>query len=463
MPLRISEYEWNKLYPRTCVALNPTPAEAIRLVRSIQNRCRVNFLNDDQVTTCLESVTSGRTDLVGIGLRSCRPSSKYGIDTTLLQIVRLDDHLIGLITKREHIEPPTKREARRRNSSKLKPGFEGYPVSKEKGSDPVGWYHAVVRYFWLHLNDQTIERLRQGMIAEVMRQAAIRSKRRARRDIQRFGLRRHLQVRTLFNSWQETYISELTMALDTIADELITEEKSLIRWADFQRRWASISARYRRDLLGLQKNGRLSLETLRSFKDFSNKYWLTFDYWRGGQRIFPTEQIVFQINIPAQVEAWTKGNKTERQVTKTMKEAAEVGSHPVRETTVGWLRVHVDDDHRICFVDEVQSDLLEHLRHLQEEPAHAASANAMARQVADWNMHGFAAVARWSRMIGYRVAMHSPETASRVPGYTPSERKWNTYYAPLIKRFGLEALKLKRKYGGTIHCAPPPGAVASDS
>jgi hypothetical protein len=34
--------------------------------------------------------------------------------------------------------------------------------------------------------------------------------------------------------------------------------------------------------------------------------------------------------------------------------------------------------------------------------------------------------------------MHSPESAGANPGMTPSERKWKTYYAPLIKQFGLK-------------------------
>jgi len=84
------------------------------------------------------------------------------------------------------------------------------------------------------------------------------------------------------------------------------------------------------------------------------------------------------------------------------------------------------------------------------EQSAKAAATDMAREVADWNMHGFAAVARWSRMIGYRVAMHSPETAANVIGYTRSKRIWNTYYAPLITRFKLERVSFA-EYGGEIY------------
>jgi len=35
------------------------------------------------------------------------------------------------------------------------------------------------------------------------------------------------------------------------------------------------------------------------------------------------------------------------------------------------------------------------------------------------------------------VSIHSRESATAKPGMTRSDRKWNTYYAPIIKRFEL--------------------------
>ena len=74
----------------------------------------------------------------------------------------------------------------------------------------------------------------------------------------------------------------------------------------------------------------------------------------------------------------------------------------------------------------------------EQEPA-----VAFAKAVRDWHIHGFASVKRWADEIGYRVAMHSRESAAAKSGMTQSDRKWSTYYAPIIKRFGLREEQVK--------------------
>ena len=56
------------------------------------------------------------------------------------------------------------------------------------------------------------------------------------------------------------------------------------------------------------------------------------------------------------------------------------------------------------------------------------------KEIADWQVNGFASVRRWARSIGYRIAMHSEESAAKVEGKTTSPRNWAFYYASLIKR-----------------------------
>jgi len=219
----------------------------------------------------------------------------------------------------------------------------------------VRWHHGVTQCFWAHLDDEQAARLRERMLAQFMRLAATRA---ANAKGKRFGFRRNLQVMKLFATSQATYISELSDALELIADTLSLESRDWVSWSEFQRRWQSVSARYRRYFLSIQSNGRIAVESLRTPQGLPEKYLLTFDLWNGAQRVFNAPQIVFQINIPALVDSWKSGNNTQKEVVKMMGRAASRQSHPVTKTTVGWLRVHVDDGYRLCFVDEVQSDLL---------------------------------------------------------------------------------------------------------
>ena len=69
-----------------------------------------------------------------------------------------------------------------------------------------------------------------------------------------------------------------------------------------------------------------------------------------------------------------------------------------------------------------------------------AAAAALSKEITDWQGNGFASVRHWAGSIGYRIAMHSEESAATIAGKTSSARKWNAYYGSLIKRgtFGLE-------------------------
>jgi len=67
------------------------------------------------------------------------------------------------------------------------------------------------------------------------------------------------------------------------------------------------------------------------------------------------------------------------------------------------------------------------------------AAKEFAKRCDDWHIHGFATICQWARDIGYRAAMHSRESTKTKPGMTQSDRKWNTYYRPIIKRFGLKS------------------------
>ena len=118
-----------------------------------------------------------------------------------------------------------------------------------------------------------------------------------------------------------------------------------------------------------------------------------------------------------------------------IRQRGQSSPHPVTPETVGWLRVHVDDLHRLVFVDEVQSDVIEDL--LELGSGSNAEARKLAREWADWHVDGFSSVRHWAASIGYQVGLHSTDSAKAIPGKTRSTRKWSLYYGTLIKRFEL--------------------------
>lgn len=102
---------------------------------------------------------------------------------------------------------------------------------------------------------------------------------------------------------------------------------------------------------------------------------------------------------------------------------------------LGWLRVYVDDGNRLVFVDEIQSDSMETPRQMGRPGRSSEIEDALC----PWNLHGFASVREWAQALGYAVGVHSEASRDRKPGMTKSPRKWNLYYAPVIKLFDLKS------------------------
>ncbi len=428
------------LIPKTRICINPTLDAALAAVTEVQAGCRKNTLNRSHVRDAWECVcVRGEVSAVA-GLQSCPRGFDYGIATTVLQVLRIDEGLIGLSASRLTVMPG---------------GSAKEPVTTVVRLDgPSRWLREVTTAFWTHLSDETLARLRQKVVTDVMRQAAERSWLRERGYGTRYAAkRRDLHLAQLFRHGAPSFVSELAVALERIGDELARDGHAEIRWAAFKQRFASVATRYKRELLGLQRSGTLEASALRGFREETQRYTLSFDVWEGPQRLFPdAPQIVVQVCASRQYHTWrTRGGHTARLLTR-LHEAATKRRHPATPTTAGWLRIHVDDLRRLVFVDEVQSDWLEDLRNV-EETALAPVATAMAREIADWHVHGFASVARWARSIGYRIGTHTRESSALVPGKTQSERKWAVYYGALIQRFGLIQANVTG-YGAPI-CVQP--------
>lgn len=451
MPLKISDMEWDRLYPNMQVALNPTREAAHKAVAKVQARCRKNLLSKKDIDSCMDAVVSRQAASQSIGVVNCPEWFEFGIDTTILQFLWITNEVLGMIALRYRVEPGQRLVADGSPPQRGRPKNTTWPISIDPLRDPVGWHRQVIEHFWAHLDDQTEETLKRNRLVEVMRRAAERDSQHAERDAARRGRFRHLQIKSLFATTAPVYISELSAQLAGISAQLSASGTPEISWADFQRRWVSFSARYRRELLRIQKGGVLGVEDLRSYQPQSEKYTVSFDYWKGPQRIFPTEQLVFQMSAPAVINRWKSMGGNHAKLLRRLEKDSTSSPHPTTKSTVGWLRVHVDDMNRLGFVDEVQSDWYEWLRDEQDKTL-ASAAVSMAEDIADWNLHGFAAVLRWCQIIGYQSGLHSRDTAARIEGYTPSDRKWNTYYKPIVTKFQLQPVVMA-KYGGSIYCS----------
>lgn len=271
--------------------------------------------------------------------------------------------------------------------------------------------------------------------------------------------------------WQDSY--------ESIIAALKAEGKVAISWKEFQKRWPSLATTYGRHIIPLINNGMIALPGLADVESVP-MFTLSMGLWTGAQRLFArSPQLVFKINSERLYTQFANENiETRMAVNEALLNI--YSGHPIDEWNVGWLRVHVDGPNKLVFIDEVQSDAIEALiksynpdkalRKIltrrttrpswkdrpmylpserrgyppnQKEPdiklVDKLEARRVERMLAPWNLHGFASVKQWAHAVGYRAGIHGRESAQKKPGMSPSERKWNMYYAPIIKQFKLTA------------------------
>ena len=140
------------------------------------------------------------------------------------------------------------------------------------------------------------------------------------------------------------------------------------------------------------------------------------------------------------------GTEEQKEVANFIIGTAGYKWHPGQSNCVGWIRVHIDDENKLCFVDEVQSDTVEELSaYLRDNLSDLSSAQIRSikdylQAVKQWHVHGMSCLMQWVSEIGYDLGMHSRESAKASKhGMTPSDRKWNTYYGAFIKRYSMQS------------------------
>ena len=139
-----------------------------------------------------------------------------------------------------------------------------------------------------------------------------------------------------------------------------------------------------------------------------------------------------------------QGDKEQRALADIIIGSASRKWHPGQSNCVGWIRMHIDDENKLCFIDEVQSDTVEDLTDYLRKNMGVLSSkdiryvNDYQQAVKHWHVHGMSCLMQWASEIDYDLGMHSRESAQITKiGMTTSDRKWNTYYGALIKRYSL--------------------------
>ena len=425
--------------------INPSWDVLRSSLSDLQKGCRRNLLSEAQVRAVFEA--SRQPSFFSAVMKAAEHAPRqYGYDFSSTQAAAcwLGEGLVGFVLKRAATPPGDPA------SSPV------YPLKPTDGGDfnPQAWLESVCTTFWTRLTDGQIAVLERWMLAEAMVKAAREDERRRIKAVERAERRliaeavqkeqeqrraeeRRQAMVALFRGVEPAFETHLSDACQTISETLLREEQESIRWSDFKKRWPSIADRYSDDLLPLLEDGRMptrALKEVRGQRDFT----LGLGFWIGSQRLFSSPQIVFRVECQRLLQGLAGQGDGLKHLTEKLVRFNDRAKrwHPTETWGVGWLRVHADDGNRLAFVDEVQSDIMEALERLAQGDAKEPAERVM-RALRPWNLHGFASVRRWARAIGYRAAIHSRQSCLLKPGMTRSERKWNTYYQPIIRQFGL--------------------------
>lgn len=300
---------------------------------------------------------------------------------------------------------------------------------EKKKEKSVIWLNSVLQCFWMYLADDEIENMHREAVLLVLENPF-----REHVDSEIFENCREKRqeiLQTLFRGKRPAFVTEFKNTCNQIVDEMRSRGQDRISWSFFKKQYPSLSSRYTPELLELLERGSITSHKLASVNQVS-PFDIYFSIWTGSQRAFDQPQLVFSIRNIAIHQNFKKRGNVFSYISEKLRRVAALPFHPGTANTIGWLRVYIDDENKLCFVDEVQSDTLEVARESSDE-----ASSEYVKQCSDWNIHGFASICRWANDIGYRAAIHSRETAAAKEGMTESERKWNNYYGSIIKRFEL--------------------------
>jgi len=460
-----------------CILINPTADELVDGLREVEKGTRKNKLHEVRLRRLFDNAHAEGFSSEWMDTIDHVPDN-YGYELLHTQAAAcwLGPDLLGFILKR----------ARTPAGYTPAPPIYDLPVTDEN-YDPNKWLESVGTVFWSRLTDLEIEQLSNRALlqwilvrnrkrweeAAHQRELHLRNltkkrlspeekRRRDERLDQRADERWHEQHRNdlaqrecdekhrlqkekelaaileeLFMGQSPAFVSQFEDACRIMCEQLTARGEDRIVWRELKQCWPAYAGRFEHFFVPMISDGfvyRAALANVREHSFFT----LSFRAWDGGMRL--TEDCELVIRVNAEWLYRLLGNKNLTAL-KAVNEAIFANSnpwHPADAWTVGWLRVYVDDANKLIFVNEVQSDALESLRDAKVS-LDPQEIRRIEKALTPWQVHGFASVRQWARKIGFRAALHSKESAGAIPGMTRSERKWNTYYEPLIKQFGLHS------------------------
>ena len=341
----------------TRVLLNPTWADLAGALAELQSRTWKNCLFAEELRQLYESsVQPAFFSTAASSADLAPPHYRYDYPSTQAVACRLGDGLTGFLLTRTHTPP----------GNAIPPLlYPGQPSDTD--FDPQAWLNSVCIAFWTRLTDDEINAIERKAIEYAM-VITVRRREEALRRAQRIqtlrpervdGAERHVQAQleSLFMGVHPAYTTHLSQACQGIADILSHEEREAVPWREFKQRWASVAERYRNDLLPVVNGGRVAVKSLREMQG-QRLFSLSFGLWTGSQRIFQAPQLVFRVEARDLLSGLAMSNHNFHDIVEIIKQLnrATMRFHPTLEWTVGWLRVHVDDENRLVFVDEIQSD-----------------------------------------------------------------------------------------------------------
>lgn len=443
--------------PKVELLINPSLSELLAAVKRVEKGSRKRCLHPDAVRELYEQPRSTESLVACIdSVKSVPRRYPYDFSHTQAASCWLGANVKGFAVRRT-VTPPERR---------IEPIVYNEDPSY-RTFNPRRWFDSVNMMFWTRLTDAELLGLQSELIIQLMaeetRKEAERAKRREERrnadevdaKIMTMLMRRHFAPLTTLA--EPEFVSHFQDACSRISAELADENLDVVPWREIKRRWPSVATRYEPQFIPLIESGKIRRHVLNE-ASHETPFTLSLQRWQGSQRIFNARQIVFCIDARARIQAYMDRHKRAAAIVRQVF-MKRVCLHPAYNGTVGWLRIHMDNDRQILFVDEVQSDALEKVRQQKDHPQYKHLV-ALSKELMAWNLHGFASVRQWATALGYRTAIHSRETLISKCGATQSNRKWNTYYESIIKAFRLVEEEVE-SYPGTIMIEPAKNNIAA--
>ncbi len=408
------------------VVLNPEREDVLKALKAAEKSSTKNRLSPQDALTAFDQFTDQNLATVFAGNFYCESHWRYPEQGTVLQLVRLTDSLTGLICDRQQLAPGQK------STPPLPMRAEGLL----SGKSPLKNLNRALTYFWPYLSDAALDDLHNQCSLYVMG-TVVPARNEALANQQELIAKRRTSLAELYRDVKPEFTTEFTQQCQTIANDLQQQGKDCIAWNDLKKQYPTISSRHQAQLLAILDNNKASVEAL-SQAEYQTDFDVRLTTWRGEMRLFDVPQLVLQLrNIPVHRRFMQKGQR-HLELSSDIKNHARKSPHPATENTIGWLRIHIDDGNKLCFVDEVQSDAMELALEYSRDQRYTEAAQEFMQECSSWNLHAFATVYQWAGNIGYRAAIHSRESAKTIEHMTRSERKWTSCYSPIIKKFALQ-------------------------